>query len=151
MAIHWRVSAVVLITACISGCLRRTPPPSVITRSTLTFAATVREVHASRVPDQVKPGPDTFVVRVDQIYSGTEILQEYLGREVTVVLTPDSPVRGSAVGIGKQFIFFAAPLVFARSLAVRGEAYRKNAKTTQLAGERTDYLIQDRIRRAETI
>lgn len=94
----------------------------------------------------MKPGPDTFVVRINQFYSSSEGLREY-----TVVLKRDSPIRSDALVAARQYVFFATPLVYATSLALQGEATRKTSKTVRVASGRSNLLLADRIRRAETI
>jgi hypothetical protein len=77
------------------------------------FQGTVRKLRASNV-EGVPGDARTAIVRVDQLIHATETLVDYAGRDITVRLEHEHPLRA-----GQSYIFYANGWVFAETIAVQ--------------------------------
>ena len=83
------------------------------------FKGTVRRLRATTMRDE--PASDrTIVVRVDEIVHAPEPLVDYLGQDITVLLSGRKTVKP-----GQQLVFYANGGVFGDSVAVRSLDHRR--------------------------
>jgi hypothetical protein len=122
-------------------------------QASLIFRGTVVKPEASSVR-AVPQGPDTAVVRVDEVLRGDETLAGFIGREVTVQLRVAAPAS-----LDQRAVFFANPEVFGEGLAVRevGRLAIEQAgadlgkRLDEAARRRADQALLDRLARASAV
>jgi hypothetical protein len=132
----------------LAGCHHRAARASIV-RSNFIFEATVQQVGGSALPNYLRPGSETLIVKVIRALTGE--FQEFEGQTVTASLVRDSRVGARSVRVGQTLVFLANPLVYADTLVVEAEARKASAALEQQALRRPQLLIEDRVRLAEVI
>lgn len=131
-----------------TGCGHKVLRQSVI-RSTFIFDGQVRQANASQMPDIVGAGRDTYIVRVDNVYPVSPAFQDYKGREVTVRLDEDSPLK--FLRNGQPYVFLTSPLAIGSATALQGHARKPGDRPAGVIVQRDDLLLQRRVDLADTI
>ena len=90
------------------------PTPDELARDAkFVFQGTVKKLRASNV-EGVPGDARTVIVRVDHLIHAVETLSDYAGRDITVRLEHDHPMR-----TGQSYVFYANGWVFAETIAVQ--------------------------------
>jgi hypothetical protein len=116
-----------------------TPEPDAV------FIGTVLQTASSSVAE-VEPAPDTVVVRVDQVLSGSPVFHDHLGEPITVGL-PD----GVEVAEGDVHVFEVMAWIFGSGIAVRAISVGdQQVLTAALTAADIPSGAEDRVRRRMT-
>jgi len=149
----------IALSGILAGCAARHAAPDarrleeLAGQASLIFRGTVVKAAASSVR-AVPAGPDTAVVRVDEVLRGEETLGGLIAQQVTVRLR----VPGS-VSPRQHAAFFANPEVFGENLAVRevdhlaaAETRADLGKSVVEAGRRqADQALRQRLAQAQAV
>jgi hypothetical protein len=124
-----------------------------LSRATFVFTGTVTEAQASSL-SQVQAGPNTYVVRIDEVHLAPEVLRRF-GASLVTVLSQSS----EALSVQQQAIFFTNPSLYGDTLALHEVARLDAPKEPdivhrEIAGEperRQEVRLRQRIQSAELI
>ena len=86
---------------------------NLVGQSTFIFRGTVVKTNASLV-SAMPAGPNTAIVKVDQVLRAPEVLGSMTGDQVTVQFKAPTNVQ-----VGQQRLFFTVPVVFSDTVAVQ--------------------------------
>jgi len=97
--------------------------------SIFTFEGTVKALHKSNVPD-IPNAEKALIVRIDNVKAQTTTAAgafgSWIGKEVTVVPTPDSVVA-SDIKVGDKATFYTKPLRYSDNIAVSAIGIEKGS------------------------